>query len=58
MRDEAHVVCIDCAERGEAVSHDGEKSNENVVNYVYYVVFSATDVDPACCDGGWYVLTF
>jgi hypothetical protein len=50
--DEAHVVCVNGAERGEAVSHDGEEGDEDVVDYVDDVVFAAADVDPACC--GWY----
>lgn len=56
MGDEAHVVCVDGAEGDEAVSHDGEEGNEDIVNYVHDVVFSTTDVDPACCEGGWYLL--
>lgn len=60
MCDETHVVCVDTAEGSETVAHDGEKSDEDVVDDVYEVVFSGTaDVDPSCfgqrgsirCDG-------
>lgn len=56
MRDEAHMVCVDGSEGGEAVSHNSEQCNEYIVDHIDDVVFSATDVDPACCDEGWYVL--
>jgi hypothetical protein len=45
--DEAHVVGVDGPERGQAVANDGEESDEDVVDYVYYVVVPAADVDPA-----------
>jgi hypothetical protein len=44
---EAHVVGVDCAEGGQAIADDGEEGDEHVVDYVYYVVVAATDVDPS-----------
>ena len=55
MGDEAHVVGVDGAEGGEAVSHDGEEGNEDVVDYVGDVVFTTADADPAWCESGWHV---
>jgi len=45
--DETHVVGVDGPERGQAVANDGKESDEDVVDYVYYVVVPAADVDPA-----------
>lgn len=49
--DEAHVVGIDYTKGGQAVSHDGEEGNEDVVDYVDNIVFAAADVDPAYLKG-------
>lgn len=32
--DEYHVISIDCAERRQAISHDGKEGNQDVVNNV------------------------
>jgi hypothetical protein len=45
--DETHVVGVNCAERGEAVTDDGEEGDEHIVDYVYYVVVATADVDPS-----------
>jgi hypothetical protein len=47
VRDEDHVVGVDCSEGGESVAHYGEEGDEDVVDYVYDVVFSGADTDPA-----------
>jgi hypothetical protein len=47
MGDKAHVICVDGSKWSEPIAHDGEESNKDVVNYVYYIVFPAADVDPA-----------
>ena len=47
MRDEAHVVGVNCAEGGQAVADNGKERDEHVVNYVDDVVVAAADVNPA-----------
>lgn len=47
VRDEDHMVGVDCSEGGEAVAHYGEEGDEDVVDYIYDVVFSRADTDPA-----------
>lgn len=49
MGDENHMVGVDCAERGQAIAHDREKSDKNIVNYVDQVTLSAIHVNPAYC---------
>lgn len=49
MHYKAHMVCIDESERDKTVSHDGEESDEDVIDYVNDVVFPASNVDPAYC---------
>jgi hypothetical protein len=49
--DEAHVVGVDCAEGGQAVTDYGEERDEDVVDYVNNVVAAAADGDPACARG-------
>ena len=46
MRDETHVVGVDCAEGGKAVSHDGKEGDEDIVDYVDDVVLSTAYTDP------------
>ena len=42
-----HVVCVDCAERGEAIAYYSEEGDEDAVDYVDDIDFSATtDVNP------------
>jgi hypothetical protein len=47
VRDEDHVVGVYCAERSKAVANYCEKGDEDIVNYVYEVVFAVSNADPA-----------
>jgi hypothetical protein len=47
VRDEDHVVGVYCAERSKAIANYGEEGNEDVVDYVYEVVFAVSNADPA-----------
>jgi hypothetical protein len=49
VRDEDHVVGVYCAERSKAIANYGEEGDEDVVDYVYKVVFAVSNADPA-----WY----
>lgn len=42
------MVGVYGAEGDEAVAHDGEEGDEDVVNDVNYVELFTADVDPAC----------
>lgn len=45
--DKYHVISIDTSEGSETVTHDGEESDEDVVDHIDDVVFSASNIDPA-----------
>jgi len=45
--DENHMVSVDEAEGYQSISHDGEESNEDIVDYINDIVFSSADIDPA-----------
>ena len=47
VRYKTHVISVDGTERGESIAHYSEKGDQHVVNYIYYIVFAAADVDPA-----------
>lgn len=47
MHDEDCVVGIPDTERSEAVTHDGEEGNENIVNDIDNVKLAGAEVDPA-----------
>lgn len=42
------MVGVYYAEGGEAVAHDGEEGDEDVVDDVDYIELFSADVDPAC----------
>jgi len=48
MRNIDHMVCVNCAKRGKTVADDGEKGDENIINYVNNVGLTAlSNIDPA-----------
>ncbi len=47
MRDETHVIGVDCAERCQAVTHYGKERDEDVVDNVDDVVTASTNANPA-----------
>ena len=51
VSDEAHVVGVNYTKRGQAISHDGEERDKDVVDYVDNIVFAAADIDPAYSKG-------
>ena len=47
VRDVDHVVCVNSAKRGKTVTDNGEKGDEDVIDYVDNVLLATFDVDPA-----------
>lgn len=47
MRDEGHMVGINGPEGRQTITHDGEKSDQNVVDDVNDVKLLSADIDPA-----------
>lgn len=43
----AHVVGVYHAERCQSISHNSKKSHQNIINYVYDVVFLGSDAEPS-----------
>ena len=47
MSYEAHMIGVDCSERGKTVSHDGEKSHKHIIDDVDDVSFPVSKINPA-----------
>lgn len=45
-----HVVCINSAEWSEAVSYNGKKGDQDVVDNVDDILLLSIVTDPACID--------
>jgi hypothetical protein len=53
VRDEYHVVGVDCTEWSESITDYGEESDEDVVNNVYEIGLASTNVNPTCVKYRW-----
>lgn len=47
VRDVDHVVRVNSAKGGKTVTDDGEKGDEDVIDYVDNIELATSDVDPA-----------
>lgn len=50
MRDETHMISIHGSEGSQSITHDGEETDQNVIDDVNEVGLFSADVDPACIE--------
>jgi hypothetical protein len=42
-----HVVCVDCSERRQSITNNGEQSDKDVINDIDDIRLATTNVDPS-----------